>query len=129
FSDPIPIQLNLGQSFDLVASDLNNNGHLDVIVTFFDNDFVAWYPNDGFGNFGSGITVTSGLNKTISATPADINQDGWTDLIIGITNGNGFYWAENPANSGPNWTLHTIDPWPSQARKQIVADIDEDGDI
>lgn len=129
FSDPIPIQLNQGQSFDISVADINSNGHLDVIVTFFDNDFVAWYPNDGFGNFGSGNIVASGLNNTRSATPVDMNNDGKTDLVIGISNGNGFYWAQNNIPFSTVWTLNTIDPLPSQARKQIAADIDNDGDI
>lgn len=126
FSSPNPIQLNQESSFDIITLDVNNNGFLDVVVSYFGNNFIAWYPNDGNGIFGSSISVVSGLN-TVSAAPFDVNQNGLADLVIGITNSAGFYWAENPGNNSANWTLHTIDPNVGQARNALVTDINGNG--
>ncbi|WP_339610747.1 T9SS type A sorting domain-containing protein [uncultured Planktosalinus sp.] len=129
FSEAIPIEMDQLQSYSVEIVDMNENGINDIVVSYFDLDYVAWYPNDGFGNFGDKIIVASSLESCRNALPVDLDQDGDMDIVIGVTNGVGFYWAENINGQGLNWQLHTVDANPSQARSQRVGDIDGDGDL
>jgi len=51
------------------------------------------------------------------------------DLILGVTNGSGFYWVENLDGNGSFSTLIPINNTLSQARLQVAGDIDGDGDL
>ncbi len=129
FSAAIPIELDQSQAYSVNAADMNQNGFTDIIVSYFDLDYVAWYPNDGSGNFGEKVIIANGLDSCFNVLPVDLDQDGDMDVVIGIVNGTGFYWAENVDGQGLNWQLHTLDSSSSQARTQRVGDIDGDGDL
>ena len=63
-------------------TDVNGNGHLDLLVTSLDNGNVL-YLNDGNGNFE--LKENSGLgpsNGSMSMAVADINGNGFPDLYI-----------------------------------------------
>ncbi|GGD83391.1 T9SS type A sorting domain-containing protein [Planktosalinus lacus] len=129
FSEAIPIELDQSQAYSVNAADMNQNGFTDIIVSYFDLDYVAWYPNDGSGNFGEKVIIANGLDSCFNVLPVDLDQDGDMDIVIGIVNGTGFYWAENVDGQGVTWQLHMVDATPSQARTQRVGDVDGDGDL
>ena len=69
----------------LQAFDVDLDGYIDVIAG---GDGVSWYANDGQGGFGSQqpfLTLPSGVTSDLEA--ADINGDGVTDLVVGISDG------------------------------------------
>ncbi|GGD83441.1 T9SS type A sorting domain-containing protein [Planktosalinus lacus] len=129
FSEAIPIELDQSNAYGVKITDINQNGINDIVVSYFNLDYVAWYPNDGTGNFGEKIIVANGLDSCFNVLPVDLDQDGDMDIVIGIVNGTGFYWAENVDGQGVTWQLHTVDSSSSQARTQRVGDIDGDGDL
>lgn len=64
------------------------------------------------------------------AQVADINGDGWNDIIMGGWS-NQTLWAENPMGSGKDpytttWTIHTIDKT-RFSHEVCVADLNADG--
>ncbi|WP_339611592.1 FG-GAP-like repeat-containing protein [uncultured Planktosalinus sp.] len=129
FSEAIPIELDQSNAYSVKITDINQNGINDIVVSYFNLDYVAWYPNDGSGNFGEKVIIANGLDSCFNVLPVDLDQDGDIDVVIGIVNGTGFYWAENLDGQGLSWQLHTVDSSSSQARTQRVGDIDGDGDF
>ncbi|MGF1670434.1 MAG: VCBS repeat-containing protein, partial [Balneolaceae bacterium] len=69
-------------STGVVFSDLNGNGHLDLIITSL-NKYNSIYLNNGNGTFE--FKKDSGLTKSYGSTTAaiaDINGNGYPDLYI-----------------------------------------------
>lgn len=66
----------------LVLADLNNDGNLDVATatTGTAGSIVMSY-GDGAGNFGSPITINLTSGNITSLALADVNADGFTDLV------------------------------------------------
>lgn len=129
FGQPIPIQLDMLQSFNLCPADLDNDGKIDLAVSFFDEDMVVWYRNLGNGSFSDLQLIASGLLAPSGVNAADIDGDGDLDLVLGVSNGNGLYWVKNLDGLGNFGPKITIDPTITQARTQVVGDIDGDGDM
>ena len=91
FFEDVTVEANLlrtGYPSSAIASDLNNDGWPDLYVT---NDFDVpefLYINNGNGTFSyqteKALRHTSFYSMGIDA--ADINNDGWIDLIAGTGN-------------------------------------------
>lgn len=69
---------NLGLS-EVKVGDFNNDGKVDLVVSDLEGLFVLW--NNG-GNFSFTVDQVGSSNFGIGATPVDINQDGFTDLLV-----------------------------------------------
>jgi len=82
------IAKHLGKAWGVVATDLNNDGKMDLFVA---NDTVQnyLYMNRGNGKFEE-IAALAGVGFSESGRPrsgmgvdsADFNQDGWMDLFV-----------------------------------------------
>lgn len=129
FGEPNPIELNLNQSFNLLATDIDADNQVDLIVSYFDQDWIVWYRNLGDGSFSGRQTIATELDSASGITHADIDGDGDIDLVLGVTNGNGLYWVENMDGQGDFGGLNNIAPSLVQARRQRLGDVDGDGDI
>ena len=61
------------------VGDFNADGKIDLVVSNYKGLFVLW--NNG-GNFSFTLAKVGSSNYGIGATPVDINQDGFTDLLV-----------------------------------------------
>ena len=57
------------------ALDVNEDGKLDMVLTFFNGNNARWYPNLGGGNFDPPKALFNGL-----PSPTNVNQTMLTDL-------------------------------------------------
>jgi hypothetical protein len=75
-------QTNIGNGVAL--ADLNNDGHLDVIVTGANSGVVGVYQNNGTGQFTNRTSLTGIPTTTMisSVTAADYDADGDLDLHL-----------------------------------------------
>jgi hypothetical protein len=82
------IAAHLGKVWGVVATDINNDGRMDLFVT---NDTVAnfLFVNQGGGKFSEDGTVagvafgaTGKPRSGMGVDSADFNQDGWQDLFV-----------------------------------------------
>jgi hypothetical protein len=64
---------------EVKAGDFNNDGKVDLVVSNFSGLYVLW--NNG-GNFSFSVDQVGSSNFGILAAPVDINQDGFTDLLV-----------------------------------------------
>src|SRR5579871_2580227 len=87
-SKPSGIAASLGKVWGVVATDINNDGRMDLFVT---NDTV---PNFLFVNQGGGKFIETGTEAGVAygatgkarsgmgVDSTDFNQDGWQDLFV-----------------------------------------------
>lgn len=129
FGSPIEIDSGLGQSLNQLVVDLNKDGWEDILISYFDLDFIAYYRNLGNGTFAPYQSLASNLNSARGISAGDLDGDNDLDLVLGITNNVGFYWIEHLDGNGSFGPLQLINNTISQARNQVLGDIDGDGDL
>ncbi|MBI1266535.1 MAG: hypothetical protein GC193_03785 [Cryomorphaceae bacterium] len=107
-------------------ADLDNDGDLDAIVGF--NGSIQWSANNGNGDFGAPINITTSINGTQSIFAADLDNDGDLDLLSASKSDHKIAWYENLGVGTfgsqqilTNATLGTVDVQ--------AADMDGDGDM
>lgn len=80
----------------VTTADINNDGHLDVIVVVYGNDGatdrVVWYAGNSDGTFASEASIYDAVNMVPAANNGpgnvslkDIDEDGDLDALIGST--------------------------------------------
>ncbi|MEM7289850.1 MAG: VCBS repeat-containing protein, partial [Pseudomonadota bacterium] len=91
----------------LAIGDIDGVGGPDVVVVSLVDDQVRWYPNDGSGNFGTGIALTQvqAADSTFNSNPhyvetADLNKDGHTDIVVAFERADVFAWYEGDGAGG-----------------------------
>lgn len=72
----------------VLAADLRNLGRPDLVTANFATNTVTVLTNDGSGNFSLSGTYTVG-DGPFNVAAADVNGDGWRDLITANDGGNG----------------------------------------
>jgi len=74
------------QCSGLFALDLDQNGRLDLVLTFFNANHTRWYPNLGNGQFGAGQPVfPAGTPEPLNVVQRiiyDLDLDGLPDLVF-----------------------------------------------
>ncbi|MCF8331769.1 MAG: T9SS type A sorting domain-containing protein [Bacteroidales bacterium] len=116
-------KLNITKS--IYASDLDNDNDLDAIVLCWDE--IAWYENDGSGNFSSRKFITKYIHDGRDICIADLDGDGFKDIIYASTNSEKVAWFKNNGNG--NFSNQNVLASNAGLSKTVeAADLDGDGD-
>ncbi|MGG5485817.1 FG-GAP-like repeat-containing protein [Gaetbulibacter sp. PBL-D1] len=117
---------NLIGGFAVFAADLDNDGNIDVLSASIFDDKIAWYKNDGNGNFGPQQTISTELDEAWAVYAADLDNDGDIDVISGSRVDNKVAWYENDGNGnfGPQQIVTTSARY---TKRLHVSDVDGDG--
>ncbi len=111
---------------DVRLADINGDGSLDLWVGNSSNSVNEVYWNDGHGRFTQKILLGTPGNETKGLGVADLNNDGYPDLIAGDWNGGVRIYANiagvqvSPFGKGLG---------PDRTSFVAVGDIDGDGDL
>tara|TARA_R110000787_G_scaffold96415_2_gene199723 strand:+ start:1342 stop:2721 length:1380 start_codon:yes stop_codon:yes gene_type:complete len=121
-------ELTLG-AVSVFATDLDGDNDLDVLSASFDDNKVAWYKNDGLGNFGTQQIITNTAYSTRDVFAADLDGDNDMDVLTVSTGTDKVIWFENLDGFG-NFGAEQIITSNANAVAYIYAsDIDNDGDL
>ncbi len=126
---------NVGFRRFVFAEDVNSDDSPDIITLDINQDLLAWYQNDGQGNFAEVDTLLSPLpGDIVSAEMSDLDGDGLADLIFSTkgTSQRFTRWSRN-SGAGSFEDLKTISststPGSFGSSYITTADLDQDGDI
>jgi uncharacterized repeat protein (TIGR02543 family) len=108
------------------AIDLDGDGHIDILSSNYLEDSIAWYKNDGNGNFTEHI-ISSVAYGSYSLYVIDVDGDGDLDIMSANSGNKTIIWYENDGNE--NFTEHVIDNTGNDPVSITAIDLDGDGDI
>ena len=114
------------------ASDMDNDGDVDVIAAAETGDDVSWWANDGTPSNDSWTeTIIDGdFDGARSVHTADMDSDGWMDVVAVAKEGDDVsWWVNDGTPGGANWTEYTIDGSFNGADDVFTVDVDGDGDL
>ncbi len=115
------ISPDAGMARSVYSTDIDGDGDMDVLSASGDNK-IAWYENDGNGDFGPQQIITTNALGTWSVYFTDIDGDGDMDVISGE-----IAWYENLdglGDFGPKQIFDIFNAWSVYAE-----DLDGDGDM
>jgi len=114
-----------GNGHGIAVGDLNNDGHLDLLLG------QGWYEGPKENPLEKNWTFHPDwdLHASCPMLVHDVNGDGRSDLIVGVAHGFGLHWWEQlPAVDGKlQWKQHLIDDRFSQPHCLHLADLTGDG--
>jgi len=74
-------------------------------------------------------TVDEDFGDAVSVYSADVNGDGYMDVLGAARSADDITWWENVGGSGTSWTEHTVDGTFNGAHSVYSADINGDGNL
>ena len=125
FSDNT-IDADLNGAISIFASDLDQDGDVDVIGCSSQGSNLVWYQNNGSQSF-TKYTIDAGLAGAREAIAKDLDRDGDMDIIAIAGDGDKLCWYDN--NGSQSFTKTTIDASIEDPRGIDVADLDGDNDV
>ncbi len=130
FGNEQTVTNNVYDPYALFAADINGDGNLDAISASLNDNKVAWYTNaDGQGNFGLEYNISGHANEPRSIKNADIDGDGYQDMVSASYLDDKVAWYRNLDGEGHFGTQQIISAKIRGVKILEVADIDGDGDV
>ena len=87
----------MGRNSAPTLADLDGDGDLDALSSSANDSRIAWYENEGSGNFGVQQTITTSAGSVQDVYAADLDGDGDLDLLSASFFDNRVTWYENEA--------------------------------
>ena len=125
FSDNT-IDADLNGAISIFASDLDQDGDVDVIGCSYQGSNLVWYENNGSQSF-TKYTIDASLAGAREAIAKDLDRDGDMDIIAIAGEGDKLCWYDN--NGAQSFTKTTIDASIEDPRGIDAVDLDGDNDV
>jgi hypothetical protein len=112
---------------EVTTADIDADGDLDLLITWFGNDRMAWYQNDGAGGFTLGQTLSTITNGARKLRAGDLDGDGDLDLAATVQYDDLLVWYLN--NGGGSYSPPIFIAASDGFIGLDLADLDRDGDL
>lgn len=124
------ISNTLNYAQDVFASDIDNDGDIDVVAVSVTTDKVVWYKNtDGVGNFSSEIVISTNTSYPRGIYVEDLDGDNDNDIVISSYGNDKIIWYENTDGLGNFSSGNTVTSLADGVIATKCDDIDGDGDF
>jgi len=127
FSTQKVIGTDVDYAASVYACDLDGDGDNDVLSTSRYNDRIAWYENDGSGNFGGKQSISTDADGAMSVYACDLDGDGDNDVLSASWYDDKIAWYEN-LGGGSFGTQQVISTQADGTYSLYACDLDGDGD-
>ena len=103
-----------GEPDHALVTDLDQDGDLDIVVSFFASGEIAWFENNqsgiGIGNFGAkSPLITKGAASEVDYFElGDIDADSYPDLVVVNRNTDSVEWYKNDGSKNPSFALQSF---------------------
>lgn len=112
------------------ALDVDDDGDQDIAAVSSSQSWVAlWLNLDGSGEYWTRIDIDESFGGGVDIYPADINGDGYDDLVGAAYSDNDIVWWQNVDGSGSDWIKRPINANFNSAYGVTAEDIDNDGKL
>ena len=120
----IPHNVTYGSyPYEFSLADVDGDSDLDIIVVFYNDYLLAWYPNNGIGAFDS-LHVIDDLHISFAGVLdlSDLNEDGNIDILAGSKSSVKWYKNLGSGNFAPSQIINNL----SDITSICSSDLDND---
>jgi len=104
----------------VATGDISGDGIDDIVATSFRDDVVQWYDGLTFEHH----IIAENIDGAADVTIADLDKNGFLDVLVAASNASTFYWHRNMGNAEfETIAIFTGAPY---ANSIVVADINGD---
>ncbi|QQS30917.1 MAG: T9SS type A sorting domain-containing protein [Sphingobacteriales bacterium] len=111
----------------ITTGDINNDGNIDLVVSYFHQDKLVMYLNEGDGIFSDEIIIATYANAKRTLILEDFNNDGLVDILTCSDIDNSISWYMNQGGGNFSNELYILSA--TMVYKVSAADLDNDGDL
>ncbi len=128
FGEEQIISTDANGAVSVYTADLDGDGDKDVLSASEFDDKIAWYKNDGSGNFSTEIIISIDAQSVQSVYATDLDSDGDIDVLSASEFDKKLAWYENDGMGNFEEKI-IVQTNPMSSKLVYAADLDGDGDM